>query len=313
MELEKDTNNGKAIWGGDNFDIVGYCDSYKIPERNGIDINKIANYEYDYILITSNKYFEEIKDSLIHLLGDGVIPKLVSIYDLIGDFRNGEKREKWVIEKLSEIPKGAVLLDAGAGEQIYKPFCSHLKYISQDFGKYVPNEMQNGLQSETWDYTGLNLVCDIVDIPLEDNSIDVILCTEVFEHLKNPILALKEFSRLLRVNGQLILTAPFCCLTHMAPYFYYNGFSEYWYKENLADYGFEIREFKKNGNYFKYMCQELLRVPSVVERYCNIKLDNKECNIITSSIEMMMRLSERDTGSDDILRFGSMLVAEKMK
>ena len=90
-------------------------------------------------------------------------------------------------------------------------------------------------------------------MPLENESIDVILCTEVFEHLKNPILALKEFSRVMKKDGVLILTALFCCLTHMAPYFYYNGFSEYWYKEHLRDYGFTIVEFVRNGNFFKYL------------------------------------------------------------
>ncbi len=93
-------------------------------------------------------------------------------------------------------------------------------------------------------------MCDIIDIPLEDESVDIILCSEVFEHLKNPILAIKESSRLLKKGGRLLLTTPFCCLNHMAPYFYYNGFSEYWYKEYLNEYGFEIKEIIRNGNFF---------------------------------------------------------------
>ena len=44
----------------------------------------------------------------------------------------------------------------------------------------------------------LDIVSDIVDIPLEDESIDAILCVEVLEHVENPLLVFKEFSRLLK-------------------------------------------------------------------------------------------------------------------
>lgn len=272
----------------------------------------ISKYKYDYILITSDKYFYEIRDTIVQLIGEENIEKIISLSDVFGDFRNALIRDEWIINKLGEISEGKLLLDAGAGEQRYRTYCSHLKYIAQDFGKYVPNEMLAGLQRDSWNYSGIDITCDIIDIPLEDEAVDVILCTEVFEHLKNPLLAIKEFSRILKGNGTLILTAPFCSLTHMAPYFYYNGFSEYWYRENLEDYGFEIKEFVKHGNYFKYMCQELFRVESMAEKYCNSKLELEDMNAIIKSMEIMMRLSEKDNGSDEVLRFGSMLVAEKL-
>jgi len=216
------------------------------------------------------------------------------------------------MEQLLKIPNGKVILDAGAGEQRYKPYCKHLNYIAQDFGEYVSNETEVGLQSDTWDYSGLDIKCDIINMPLKNEFMDAILCTEVFEHLKNPILVLKEFSRILKPGGILIITAPFCCLTHMAPYFYYNGFSEYWYKEHLKDSGFEIREFTKYGNYFKYLSQELFRVESMAERYCDIRLNEQEMDEIIKCIDIMMRLSEQDGGSDETLRFGSMMLAEKI-
>lgn len=295
------------------FNIIGYMD--KDREKIGgalILPEELPNYEYDYICITSSKYFQEIRDTVVELIGEENKDKVISIYDAFGDFRNHEIRDQWVINKLEKIPKGKILLDAGAGQQRYRPFCSHLRYIAQDFGKYIPNETAVGLlQDVPWDYTGINITCDIIDMPLDNESVDVILCTEVFEHLINPILALKEFSRVLKTNGMLILTAPFCCLTHMAPYFYYNGFSEYWYKEHLNDYGFEIKEFTGYGNYFAYMCQELFRVESMAEKYCNIKLESDEMNTIIKSMKIMLRLSEKDSGSDETLRFGSMLVAEK--
>ncbi len=294
----------------DKFEVIGRCDSM-IMDGGVMRPEDIPSQKFDYICITSSKYFQEIKDRVINLIGTENEYKILSLYDVIGDFRNSEVRDQWVIDKLSEIQDGKILLDAGAGEQKYKPYCSHLKYIAQDFGKYIPNEVDTGFQTGAWDYTGLNLICDIVDMPLDDSSVDVILCTEVFEHLKDPIAALREFYRVLKSGGILILTAPFCCLTHMAPYFYYNGFSEYWYKEHLGDNRFIIKEFTRSGNFFKYLCQELFRVEDVAKRYCESGLESHEVNLLSQCIDMLMRISERDNGSDELLCFGNMLVAEK--
>lgn len=299
------------------FEVIGYCDKNK-KAVEGIDIplEEIPNYEFDFILVTSYKFFEEIKREIVKTIGgelEKVEDKIISIQDAFGDFRNHEIRDQWVIEHLEQIPKGKILLDAGAGQQRYRSYCSHLRYIAQDFGQYVPNEISVGLlQDVSWDYTGIDITCDIIDIPLDDGAVDAVLCTEVFEHLKNPILALKEFSRILKPGGTLLLTAPFCCLTHMAPYFYYNGFSEYWYKEHLSGNGFEIKELVSNGNFFKYMSQELFRVVNMAEQYCETELKSEEISTLIDSTKIMMRLSEKDKGSDETLCFGMMLMAEKI-
>ena len=45
-----------------------------------------------------------------------------------------------------------------------------------------------------------DIISDITNIPLKDQSIEHILCSEVFEHLPNPVLALKELSRIIKIN-----------------------------------------------------------------------------------------------------------------
>ena len=153
---------------------------------------------------------------------------------------NEGAREAWIEQALGQIPTGSRILDAGAGEQQYKKFCSHLEYVSQDFAKYDGKGDGKGLQTGKWDRAGLAIVSNITTIPEPDQSFDAIMCTEVFEHLPNPLEALEEFSRLLRKGGQLLTTAPFCGLTHFAPYHFYGGFTQYFYKYHLSKYGFEI-------------------------------------------------------------------------
>lgn len=230
---------------------------------------------------------------------------------MIGDFRHSEKKDLWGINKLSQIPEGKILLDAGAGEQRFKPYCSHLKYIAQDYGEYVSDETRTGLQIEKWDYKKLDLKCDIIDMPLDNESVDVILCVEVFEHLKNPVLALKEFSRILKTGGHLTLTAPVCCMTHMAPYYFYNGFSEYWYKEHLKENSFEIREFVQTNNYFSHICAELSWIKYMAARYCKTDLAPEEMGQILKSMGLLMQLAEKGAESAETLCSGSMVLAEK--
>src|SRR5688572_8138645 len=110
---------------------------------------------------------------------------------------NEERRIAWVKSTLQSLPAGLRLLDAGAGEQQYRKFCSHLNYVSQDFAAYHPEEEKEGLQMEKWDYGKLDIVSDIVNIPVEAATFDAVLCTEVFEHIPDPVAAIREFSRLL--------------------------------------------------------------------------------------------------------------------
>jgi SAM-dependent methyltransferase len=155
---------------------------------------------------------------------------------------NQQNREIWLEKTLQKIPDNARILDAGAGEQKYKKYCSHLQYNSQDFAQYDGKGDGSGLQTGSWDQSQLDIISDIIHIPEPDSSFDAIMCIEVFEHLPEPIKAIQEFARLLKPGGHLIITAPFCTLTHFAPYHFYTGFNRYFYQEHLPKSGFEIRE-----------------------------------------------------------------------
>ena len=139
-------------------------------------------------------------------------------------------RSLWVRRQLALIPEGAVLLDAGCGSQQYRRFCDHVEYRAQDFGQYVTDEVSGftaGIGgAEGYRYGQLDYTGDIWAIDEQSGYFDAILCTEVFEHIPYPNETLREFARLLRPGGTLILTLPSNCLRHMDPYFFYSGFSD---------------------------------------------------------------------------------------
>jgi ubiquinone/menaquinone biosynthesis C-methylase UbiE len=178
---------------------------------------------------------------------------------------NEARRISWVTGILSKIPPGKKILDAGAGEMPFRQYCSHLRYTSQDLSWSGTAKKKEGLQPASWEVSGVDIKSDIASIPLKSRSVDAVLCTEVLEHLPDPLAALREFSRLLKKGGWLILTAPFCSLTHFAPQFYCTGFSPYYYKKHLPSLGFKIKEVTPNGNYYEYLAQEAIRLEKVVK------------------------------------------------
>jgi SAM-dependent methyltransferase len=98
-----------------------------------------------------------------------------------------------------------VLLDIGCGK---KPYQSVFEpFVEKHLGiEYSPESVYRGHQA--------NIFGDAMKLPLADESIDTILCTEVLEHLPNPETAISEFARVLRPNGIIITTAPFCFPVH---------------------------------------------------------------------------------------------------
>lgn len=224
---------------------------------------------------------------------------------------NENTRVAWIAERLGSLPAGAWLLDAGAGELRYKRYCSHLNYVALDFASYDGRGDAAGLQTGKWDQSGIDIVSNIIAIPVEDNSFDAILCAEVLEHIPEPDKALQEFARILKRDGTLILTAPFCSLTHFAPYHYHTGFSRYYWEDRLKRYGFSAHEISTNGNFFTFVAQELRRTSYCASRYANNAVQAQEAYAVNTVLNMLGRMSAADSGSDELLCFGYHVEARK--
>lgn len=224
---------------------------------------------------------------------------------------NEKRREDWIASQLAAFPAGLKILDAGAGELKYKKFCAHLQYTSQDFSQYNGQGDGAGLQAAKWDVSKIDIVSDICDIPIGNESFDAILCAEVFEHIPDPMLAIKEFHRLLKGGGKLIITAPFCSLTHFSPFHYYSGFNKFFYTTHLEKAGFEILTLQTNGNYFEYLGQELQRLEEIAKEYSHCSFSFFQKKLIALLLSALAKLSRKDKGSSELLCFGHHVLAKK--
>lgn len=166
---------------------------------------------------------------------------------------NHVNRDAWVREQAARVPAGSKILDVGAGSCIYRTLFAHCEYKTQDFVAL------KGDQCRTGSYGQIDYVSDVTDIPVPNASFDVVLCTEVLEHLPDPVAAVREFARILRPGGRLVLTAPLGSGIHQEPYHFYGGFTPYWYQKFLAEAGFVGILVVPNAGFFAFYAQESLR------------------------------------------------------
>ena len=174
---------------------------------------------------------------------------------------NIENRKKYVIDFLQSLPSNSRLIDIGAGLMPFKNYCNHLYYTSQDFGEYK-GEGNVGLHVENFDSNNCDIISDITNIPVPDNSFDFVLCTEVFEHIPNPFLALKEMFRILKPSGKILLTTPFISFTHFAPYHFITGYNKYFFEFHQKTFNYKLVKCERSGDYASLIFQEIQRILS---------------------------------------------------
>ena len=107
---------------------------------------------------------------------------------------------------IEPLAPGGEILEIGA-------FPCHMTYCLTRRGRAVIGvDLDPTRAAEFIACHGLQIVkCDVEQerLPFADDRFDVVLCNEVFEHLRiNPIFALHEMRRTMKRNGVLILTTP---------------------------------------------------------------------------------------------------------
>lgn len=162
-------------------------------------------------------------------------------------------RDRWVAQQAASLPAGSMVLDLGAGSCPYRPLFAHCRYETQDFAGLGDDQLRHG------GYGRIDYRCDSANVPVEGNRFDAILCTEVLEHVREPIKVVKEIARILKPGGRLMLTAPLGSGVHQEPYHYYGGYTPYWYHEFLGAAGFSQIKVEANAGAFRFFAQESIR------------------------------------------------------
>lgn len=186
------------------------------------------------------------------------------VYSLSSTYANVATpiRNEWIKSQAKNIPKGSRVLDVGAGMCPYRSFFDHCVYITHDFVQYKGTD--KGPSKDEWQYGKIDIVSDIEKIPVKDKSFDVIVCTEVFEHIPEPIQAIREFSRIMKPGGKVLISAPLASGLHQEPFHFYGGFTPHFYKKYLTMYGFHNIKITPEGGFFKHLSQEIYRGSNIL-------------------------------------------------
>ena len=164
-------------------------------------------------------------------------------------------RDRWVREQIKGLKPGGRVLDVGAGSCPYRELFAGFEYVSHDFVQ-LTDEQLHGRTG----YGKIDVVSTIEAIPVPDASFDVVICTEVLEHVPDPIRAVEEIGRLMRPGGVLLVTAPQRSGLHQVPYHFYGGYTPFWYEKHLGDNGFTDLRITPVGGLFTAYAEEGQRV-----------------------------------------------------
>ena len=119
-------------------------------------------------------------------------------------------RRNWIINKIQAIVANKQLnrvLEVGPGSGIYLPILAELfEEVTTSDVEYAYLENASHLREM---YSNLSLIVDdITDTKLPEASFDLILCTEVIEHIADSTSAIAGMHRVLKPGGILILSTP---------------------------------------------------------------------------------------------------------
>lgn len=167
----------------------------------------------------------------------------------------------------TNVPPGVRLLDAGAGLKPYASLFRHCHYESCDFpecDEFFAN-LDDGTRAHLT--SRHNYVCSLDSIPVEDCSYDFVLCTQVLEHVPDPVGVLRELLRVLKPGATIYLSVPQGYGVHGEPFnFFY--FTKYGLDLVLCQAGFEVESIKERGGYFFYLFDRLVyAMPRIVMGY----------------------------------------------
>jgi SAM-dependent methyltransferase len=145
------------------------------------------------------------------------------------------------------LPRGARVLDAGAGEAQYAGLFQHLSYTAVDLAVGDPD----------WSYTAIDAVADLASLPFPDATFDAAVNIVTLEHVREPARVLSELARVLKPGGRLLLVTPMEWEEHQQPHDYYR-YTRYGVEWLLQSAGMQVQSIHAVGGLFRLLARRLL-------------------------------------------------------
>ena len=184
-------------------------------------------------------------NSRVSTLAKSLLPQ--SIVNKLDPFEAGI--ESFVHRVAVEMAPRSLILDAGAGECRFKPLFNGANYVSVDFGQGDPK----------WDYSNLDVIGRLEELPFPNGVFDHILSVVVLEHTPEPGKVLGEFRRILKYRGMVHLVVPHMWEEHQRPYDFFR-FTSSGIRYLLEGSGFRIRRIHPVGGFFWQLGRRLMGV-----------------------------------------------------
>jgi len=112
----------------------------------------------------------------------------------------------WRLHRLKVVGKNVtlrnegILLDIGCNDCAITNFLGNVnaRYVGFDISKKA---LKRGEKKQ-------RVLCDACHLPVKDNTADVVICTEVIEHINDPKRLISEIARISKVNSKLLISTP---------------------------------------------------------------------------------------------------------
>lgn len=270
------------------LEIVALLDKAEVTRRFHYPVyrpDSLLALTYDYILVTSERYYDEIKKELTEKYA--IVPERVILWHswLVGRGRKRyycnlcSRNMPLMLKAGYESPVFSVkkIVGGGSRDAAVCPFCHSydrnrwvqyvLEHKTEIYRKpfrilhFAPEAMigsklrtmhQGEYITADIDASGVDRVEDITDISFTDRTFDYILCNHVLEHIKAERQALSELKRCLKDDGKIIFSVPICweekTVEDEEIHTEEQRLIEYGQKDHVRLYGNDLKDrLEKNG------------------------------------------------------------------
>jgi ubiquinone/menaquinone biosynthesis C-methylase UbiE len=119
------------------------------------------------------------------------------------------------LDRLGLTPSDRVLdLGAGFGRHAFAALRRGSTVVALDAGEAEMEAVQGMITAMreaneiSWDASAVAIRGDVLALPFLDNSFDVVICSEVLEHIPAEALAIAELARVIKIGGRIAITVP---------------------------------------------------------------------------------------------------------